>query len=243
MVEYNMGIKFNINMGVIIMKRSLKIILSIIVILLATLGAVFNKPIRNFIGTHKIVSKYDKVEDFSIRGEEGMQLVLSFNDDFGLLDHEDMAEYVEELYHEYNDLNDDIYRNFGNKKLLLMVQCADRIIEFDYYDFNEEDSKEIEKNPIDLDSIYYKKDLSNEEKIDMWVLTQYVVEGLLTSPKSADFPGINKVTIDTDGTQYILSSYVDSENPFGANIRAYFTAYIKRTGSESYNVIDVVFEE
>jgi len=73
-----------------------------------------------------------------------------------------------------------------------------------------------------------------------WVWCTEYVKKRLASPASADFPSVwtrattasSKITKLSDD-RYMVSSYVDSQNLFGANVRSNFTCILKRE-SEDY---------
>ena len=60
------------------------------------------------------------------------------------------------------------------------------------------------------------------------------VTNMLKSPSSADFPwdDVIKTQHRSDSPDtYELSSYVDSQNGFGAIVRTHYTAVVRKTGS------------
>jgi len=53
------------------------------------------------------------------------------------------------------------------------------------------------------------------------------VEGMLKSPRTADFPRMSHSAVIVDNyaeCEYLIRSYVDAENSFGANVRTVWTA-------------------
>jgi hypothetical protein len=76
------------------------------------------------------------------------------------------------------------------------------------------------------------------------VCTQFV-EDRLTSPGSAQFPdffeddGEVTVTITRAGN-YRITSQVDSENSFGALLRAYFDCTVRPLGGGEWQLVDLV---
>ncbi len=70
---------------------------------------------------------------------------------------------------------------------------------------------------------------NNGNKYDAWAYTKIYVENHLKSPSSADFPfGGAEGVQDLGGGLYSFSSYVDSQNGFGATIRTNFSGEIQR---------------
>lgn len=73
---------------------------------------------------------------------------------------------------------------------------------------------------------------------EVWVLAKHEVETNLKSPNSAKFPSMrsDQVRITEVGGKYIVKSYVDAENSFGASIRSNFTVTINKNSSGKYFV-------
>ena len=86
----------------------------------------------------------------------------------------------------------------------------------------------------------------NDEHSKIVALTaaQECVTERLKSPSSADFPwGSDCVTKISDNT-YVINSYVDSQNSFGAMLRTNFTCQITLTGNDNYTCDDIqLFEQ
>jgi len=71
---------------------------------------------------------------------------------------------------------------------------------------------------------------------------EFVREGL-KSPGSADFPGSsNFKTISLGSNTYRVTSYVDAENSFGANIRTYFVCEVQYIGDGKWKLTKMEFE-
>ena len=87
---------------------------------------------------------------------------------------------------------------------------------------------------------------NNEQisKITALTAAQEEVKARLKSPSSADFPwGSDCVTKISDNT-YVINSYVDSQNSFGAMLRTNFTCQITLTGNDNYTCDDIqIFEQ
>ena len=87
---------------------------------------------------------------------------------------------------------------------------------------------------------------NNEQNSKITALTaaQEEVKARLKSPSSADFPwGSDCVTKISDNT-YVINSYVDSQNSFGAMLRTNFTCQITLTGNDNYTCDSVeLFEQ
>jgi hypothetical protein len=73
----------------------------------------------------------------------------------------------------------------------------------------------------------------NTKMIESYVVAQSIVQGKLKSPSTAEFPGayeyVNHIT-KIDSTTYEINSFVDSQNGFGATVRAYWTMKVHYEG-------------
>lgn len=90
-----------------------------------------------------------------------------------------------------------------------------------------------------------KSTISRESgKIDAWVFTQYLVEQHLKSPKSAKFPfgGAQNHVEETVPGIYIIRSYVDAKNAFGAEIRQHFFCKLQRKSDGKFEVLQLTFQ-
>ena len=78
-----------------------------------------------------------------------------------------------------------------------------------------------------------------------YLYAQECVTRELKSPASAEFPGMSvkeKHTTSLGNNEFQITSYVDSQNSFGAMIRSNFTCKIRVSEDDTYfNCIDVVF--
>lgn len=85
---------------------------------------------------------------------------------------------------------------------------------------------EEEKRRQEEEKAKKEADARNDGSIAQ-VCAQMRVENMLKAPKTADFPTTSNWKITALGdNEYELSSYVDAENSFGANIRTFFTCKI-----------------
>lgn len=64
---------------------------------------------------------------------------------------------------------------------------------------------------------------------------QECVKNLLKSPSTADFPyGSEQFVTQIDEDTYLINSYVDSQNSFGAMLRTQYVCQVTLTSNESY---------
>jgi len=89
-----------------------------------------------------------------------------------------------------------------------------------------------------------KQDPYYNDKIDVWCLVQERVEKELVSPKSASFPfgGAQKHVECTAPGIFIVRSYVDAKNAYGAEIRQNFFAKVVKYENGKFEVIQLTFE-
>lgn len=78
---------------------------------------------------------------------------------------------------------------------------------------------------------------------DVYMKAQEVVEGTLSSPASANFPPTMEVDVErrADNT-FKVSSYVDSENGFGATIRTNWITVFKLNEDKTVDVYQVFLD-
>jgi hypothetical protein len=69
------------------------------------------------------------------------------------------------------------------------------------------------------------------DNVGAWAAMQMFVKRRLVSPKSADFPfgGVKYHVTDLGDGRYLVKSYVDSQNVYGANLRTHFEGVVQET--------------
>lgn len=73
---------------------------------------------------------------------------------------------------------------------------------------------------------------SDSDKISAWTCAEKLVKDNLKAPSTADFPWYSEEYITPMGNnRFMVNSYVDAENGFGAKIRSNFSVEIILTGS------------
>lgn len=71
-----------------------------------------------------------------------------------------------------------------------------------------------------------------EDRFSAFFAAEDLVKDILKAPSTAEFAGINDEGIGVTylgGNRYIVQSFVDSENGFGARIRTHFQCKIRRS--------------
>lgn len=71
-----------------------------------------------------------------------------------------------------------------------------------------------------------------DKKSYAYIYCKNIIEKTLKAPKTAEFPwGVSAVFVDG---KYIVNSYVDAENSFGAHIRTRFMCKLSHLGNDEY---------
>lgn len=87
-----------------------------------------------------------------------------------------------------------------------------------------------------------KKD--RQQKNDAALNAQLLVKGKLKSPSTAKFPPTSTAKITKSATDtWIVTSYVDSQNGFGAMIRNNWVAKIRYLPSKQVELVSIHFQE
>ncbi len=78
-----------------------------------------------------------------------------------------------------------------------------------------------------------------ESTLDAYVMTQQFVEERLKAPGSAEWPGVSyRDAVTHLGDQrYRTSTYVDSQNSFGAMLRTHFVAEVEQTSEDKWRLV------
>lgn len=92
-----------------------------------------------------------------------------------------------------------------------------------------------EHNEIKSEALKKAYANANADKESAWIFAQDAIKANLKAPSTAKFPWYDEscVTVLDDGS-YIVKSYVDAENSYGAKIRNVFSIRITITGENSY---------
>lgn len=86
---------------------------------------------------------------------------------------------------------------------------------------------------------------SDDDRVFAWTAAKSTVEKSLKAPSTAKFPfSYNGQNIkQTSNDTFIVNSYVDAQNEFGAMIRSNFSVTIKKTSSNSYTVENIHIDQ
>lgn len=78
---------------------------------------------------------------------------------------------------------------------------------------------------------------------DAFVMCEQFVTDRLKAPKTADFASMSNSSISSlNSDTYTISSYVDSQNGFGAMVRTKFICKVKYVGNEKWRLEDLTTE-
>jgi|SRR5690554_4865187 hypothetical protein len=84
----------------------------------------------------------------------------------------------------------------------------------------------------------------NGSAVGAFVACQQFVEDRLKAPSTAKFGGTySQATSSLASGRYRVRTYVDSQNSFGAMVRTGFDCTVRHTGSESYRLESLTFDE
>ena len=85
----------------------------------------------------------------------------------------------------------------------------------------------------------------NSDNTMAFVMAKNFVEKVLKAPATAKFPwGTSDSQISSIGDcTYIVRSYVDAENSFGAKIRTKYTAKVKYIGNDKWSALDIKLDD
>lgn len=85
----------------------------------------------------------------------------------------------------------------------------------------------------------------NSDNTMAFVMAKEFVEKVLKAPTTASFPwGTSDSQITNIGDcTYLVRSYVDAENSFGAKIRTKYTVKVKYIGNDKWSALDIKLDD
>jgi hypothetical protein len=101
------------------------------------------------------------------------------------------------------------------KHLLTLLICSI----FTFLAFGSGDDKATKQDPAKLDS-------------EAFIISKQFVKAGLKAPGSAEFPSLDYSSYYQGDSSYIVKSYVDAQNSFGAKLRLHYTAKLKYNGGD-----------
>jgi hypothetical protein len=73
---------------------------------------------------------------------------------------------------------------------------------------------------------------------DAYIMSQMFVEKRLKAPKTAKFPHISKIKVESaNENRWLIKSYVDSENGYGAVVRQEYRAIVEHLEGDKWKLI------
>lgn len=79
------------------------------------------------------------------------------------------------------------------------------------------------------------------DSVGAFVFCKDFVRDRLKSPSTADFP-FRRTTSDLGNNTYVITSYVDSQNLFGATVRSHWSCKIRHRATEdAWELLDLKF--
>ncbi|MFV0536506.1 MAG: hypothetical protein ACK5M3_03945 [Dysgonomonas sp.] len=81
------------------------------------------------------------------------------------------------------------------------------------------------------DSASYRSTYS-DNKIDAYIAAKNVINSVLKAPSTAKYPSYDESMVTISGDLHTVTDYVDSQNSFGAMLRAKYTVVLRSSGGE-----------
>ena len=111
----------------------------------------------------------------------------------------------------------------------------------------EGNSSETTSNRNINNSTNTKNQLEEISDTEACVISRNFIKPILKSPKTADFPMFDCVAVESEENVWVVNSYVDAQNSFGAMIRSYYMVKLQYTGgnsldSRNWELLDVSIE-
>lgn len=204
------------------------------------------------------LSKYDL--EYSLSGTYQNTINFTFSDDFDKLSLKEQWQELKKLMDKYDDLRSELLSDYSIKYDVDVYTSVDVLPDFivsttkNKYEFssiyNLRVNGEVHR-PEDFgytdafdstSSASYSTitEPTEDEKAFAWGAAKQEVLKRLKSPSTAEFPFsyLNEYIMKS-GNTITVKSWVDSENSFGAKLRANFQVVIEKVDSEHYKVISV----
>lgn len=83
------------------------------------------------------------------------------------------------------------------------------------------------------------KPTSGPTKIDAALICEQFVENQLKAPSTAKFQNSYDAKVSVSNGEYTVTSYVDSQNGFGAMIRTTYVCTVTYLGSDKWHLVDL----
>ena len=194
----------------------------------------------------------------SLVGIYANELNMEFKDDFDNLSREQKYAHLYNLLINFNRVNGDLaydYSISSDYARIINVHTSRntyKVTNFgDYVENNEtfwkHDFEKTSTTESNNSSSEYSipKESSDDEKGILWGCAKDAVRQSLKTPSTAEFPFsyASAEIQDLGNGNYVVKSYVDAQNGFGAMIRSNFTVTIKKVGDGVFQAEDVSISE
>jgi hypothetical protein len=106
-------------------------------------------------------------------------------------------------------------------------------------------SSEINQKTNTKPAVEYEREPNDNDKSFAWVVAVRAVKERLKAPSTAKFPWSShgQYIKEIGDRTFVVKSYVDAENSFGAKLRNNFIVKVKRMGGDTYVILDVQIDE
>jgi hypothetical protein len=130
------------------------------------------------------------------------------------------------------------------KKTAVLILAIAFVSVLGYKKYNqfkfEKELKEYRELSQELDPNYNPSSKRKLNNNSFAIAAQQYVLDALKSPSTAKFPSLNDSRIDkSENGLFIVSSYVDSENGFGATIRSNYQVVFKKSTNNNLELVNI----
>jgi hypothetical protein len=123
----------------------------------------------------------------------------------------------------------------------IVCLIAFAIVGFWFFSGECRDSSDMK--PASSKAVTYAPSRPSHSTLDAWISTQQFVEAKLLSPSAAKWPWVHSddVAEHLGNGRYMVISYVDSENAFGARIRTRFNCIVQHINDDEWRLENLTF--
>ena len=230
----------------------------------------FKSALESYLN-NEVLKDLKYYQSYTLSGEYYNKLNLIFENDFDRLSTKEKYNILQVIMQKFESEHESLYYKYKLSKKIIKqgiaglpkifaytsndsnkkyeYSCVDSFTDKDgelYLDFEMSDNKSTyNSNTVDNSNNYESSSLTDDEKAFAWTAALDVVTRNLKAPSTAKFPFSyhNEDIKKIGSSSYVVNSYVDAENSFGAKIRSFFTVKVKKTGANSYIVEDLQMSE
>jgi hypothetical protein len=238
------------------------LIIALIVMVIGEIKLSETRKELNAYVKDNIINNSEYAIDYKLVGSYANQLNINFKDTFDNLDKDKQEQSLKTIMGKYRTAYSDILGKYGyyekalkwayNPSIIIKTKTNEYKYNWiDYFYINgekyayEDKFKQYPSTAPVVSNADYNynspKEPSEDNKAYAWTAAIREVKDRLKSPSSAKFPfsysqqDIKEVSPST----FVVNSYVDAENSFGAKLRVDFMVKIERTGENTYKLLDI----